>query len=153
MDMYIKKYILSVKHMINTSLFTLAVIFLLFITTGNSFSQSWSYLGYSKTSADSLFYIFVLNETVGNIGEQKITQKHLFSIPQKLSNGQIYNSILITRTLNCRDKTISTDKAVFSSGVGSTVGTYENKTGLYLIKKINDGRDIDPYLYGKYCSK
>ena len=137
--------------MFKNILLKVAVTLLLFFNTGYSFAQSWSYLGFARISTDTIFYIFVLNEKDAATGDQKITQKHVFSIPQKLSDGRVYSSILISRTLNCSDKTISTDKAVFSNGVGSTVGTYENKSATKLFQKISAGQDINLYLFEKYC--
>jgi len=119
--------------------------------SGYSFGQDWSYLGFSKNTGESIFYIFALIEHGDTPGELLITQKHIFSAPQKLTDGRPYNSILISRTLNCTDKTISVDKAVFSNGVGSTVGTYENKNSTKVFEKIDNSKEIDLFLLGKYC--
>ena len=130
----------------------LLIVFLLFLSAAPLLAQNWAYLGFSKSSPESIFYIFVLNEKTGKPDEQKITQKHVFGVPQKLADGRIYSSIVLSRTLNCTNKTISTERAVFSNGVGSTVGRYENKGGVKNIIEIDEGSDIDPYLYSKYCS-
>ena len=123
-----------------------------FVYPVDSFSQDWAYLGHSTKPGESRFYIFTLSEEGENPGELKITQKHVFSIPQKLGTGETYNSVLITRSLKCSDKMISVDKAVFSNGVGSTVGTYENKAGSPAFEAINKGKEIDMYVLNKYCA-
>jgi len=144
------KFVLSIIMFKSLSLALLLSLSLLFYS-GNSFGQEWSYLGFSKNTGDSIFYIFALAEN-GNIpGELLITQKHVLNAPQKLSNERSYNSILISRTLNCNDKTISVDKAVFSNGIGSTVGTYENKNSSKVFEKIDNSKEIDLFLLGKYC--
>ena len=117
-----------------------------------SFFQDLAYLGHSTKPGESRFYIFTLSEEGKNPGELKITQKHVFSIPQKLGTGETYKSVLITRSLKCNDKMISVDKAVFSNGVGSTVGTYENKAGSPVFEVINKSKEIDMYVLNKYCA-
>ena len=117
-----------------------------------SYCQDWAYIGHSKKPGESIFYIFTLSEKGKAPGELFITQKHVFSIPQKLGDGSPYNSVLISRTLNCSEKTVSTDKAVFSNGVGSTVGTFENKNSTKTFEKIDEGKEIDLYLLNKYCA-
>ena len=130
---------------------TLLLSLSLSIYSEYSFGQDWSYLGFSKNTGDSIFYIFALTENGDIPGELLISQKHILSAPQKLSDGRSYNSILISRTLNCGDKTISVDKAVFSNGVGSTVGTYENKNSSKVFEKIDKSKEINLFLLGKYC--
>ena len=117
-----------------------------------SFSQDWAYIGHSKKPGESIFYIFTLSEKGKTAGELQITQKHVFSLPQKLGDGKPYTSVLITRTLNCSENSISTDKAVFSNGVGSTVGTYENKSSTKTFKKVDESGEIDQFLLNKYCT-
>jgi len=123
----------------------------LFSYPADSFGQDWSYIGHSKKPGESIFYIFTLSKKGPTPGVLFITQKHVFSIPQKLSGGRTYTSVLISRSLNCTESLISTDKAVFSNGVGSTVGTYENKNSTRLFEKIDNKKDIDLYLLNKYC--
>ena len=117
-----------------------------------SYCQDWAYIGHSKKPGESIFYIFTLSEKGKAPGELLITQKHVFSIPQKLGNGSPYNSVLISRSLNCNEKSISIDKAVFSNGVGSTVGTYKDKNITKTYEKIDEGKEIDFYLLNKYCT-
>ncbi len=135
---------------------SLSILFLLSVLISiypvDSFGQDWSYIGHSKKDGESIFYIFILSEKGPQPGMLKITQKHVLSIPQKLGDGQIYNSVLLSRSLNCSEGLISIDKAVFSNGVGSTVGKYENKNGAKVFEKIDDGKEIDLFLLNKYCT-
>lgn len=116
-----------------------------------SFCSEWAFIGHSNTPGESNFYIFTLSKESKNPGELLITQKHVFSIPQKLGSGVSYNSVLITRTLKCSERVISTDKAVFSNSIGSAVGKYENKNSTKLFEKIDDKEEINLFLLNEYC--
>jgi len=118
----------------------------------DSHCQEWAYIGHSKMPGESNFYIFTLAKKGPGPDELLITQKHVFSIPQKLGKGSTYNSVLISRSLYCNEKLISTDKAVFSNGIGSVVGRYENKNSTKLFEKIDSGKEIDLFLIKKYCT-
>ena len=116
-----------------------------------SHSQEWIYIGHSKIPNESNFYIFTMAKEGSSPDEMLITQKHVFSSPQKLSNEVKYNSVLITRSLYCSEKSISTDKAVFSDSIGSVVGKYENKNSTKIFKNIDNGKELDLFLLNKYC--
>ena len=87
-----------------------------------------------------------------NNGESEnlhIVQKHIFGKPQKLSDGREYDSVLMDRTLDCKNKTISIDKIVLSNGIGNKVDTYVNKTGGFT--RIGKQKQIDLNLFEQYC--
>ncbi len=118
----------------------------------SSYCEDWAFIGHSGKPGESNFYIFTLSKDGSVPGELLITQKHVFSIPQKLSSGKSYNSVLITRSLKCSERVISTDKAIFSNSIGSSVAKYENKNSTKLFEKIDDGEEIDLFLLNKYCT-
>jgi len=117
-----------------------------------SHCQEWSYIGHSKIPGESNFYIFTIAKEGSSNDEMLITQKHVFSSPQKIGNEIKYNSVLISRSLYCSKKSISTDKAIFSNSIGSVVGKYENKNSTKLTENIDSGMEIDLFLLNKYCT-
>ena len=116
-----------------------------------SHSQEWVYIGHSKIPNESNFYIFTMAKEGSNPNEMLISQKHVFSTPKKISNEIKYNSVLISRSLYCSEKKISTDRAVFSDSIGSIVGKYENKASTKIFENINNNRELDLFLLNKYC--
>ena len=127
------------------------VLFSFYIYPVVSHCQEWVYIGHSKIPGESNFYIFTMAKEGPGPDEMLITQKHVFSSPQKLGNEIKYNSVLISRSFYCSEKSISTDKAVFSNSIGSVVGKYENKNSTKLIENIDSGKVLDLFLLNKYC--
>ncbi|MGI9554292.1 MAG: hypothetical protein ACR2NC_05145 [Thermodesulfobacteriota bacterium] len=77
-------------------------------------------------------------------------QKHLFGKTQKLDDGREYNSVLLDRTLDCGNKSISIDKITISNGIGNKVETYINRNNI-TFDKIENENKIDSILYEQYC--
>lgn len=139
--------------MSNNSILVLILSLTFFLYPAEAFSQDWAYVGHSGKPGGSNFYIFTLSENGQNPGELKITQKHVFSLPQKLNEDTKYNSVLITRSLKCKDRMISMDKAVFSNSLGSTVAKYKNQKNEPVFEKINEANEIDLFVLNKYCKE
>lgn len=135
-------------------IFSLALLLSLsfFLYPLYSHCQEWAYIGHSKIPGESNFYIFTMAKKGPGPDELQITQKHVFSSPQKLGKENTYNSVLISRSLNCNERLISTDKAVFSNSIGTVVGKYENKKSTKLFEKIDSRKEIDLFLINKYCT-
>ena len=125
------------------------IIVLTFVININAYSKDWNYIGFSKLNNETIFYVFSMKKNDGESGNVQIVQKHIFGKPQKLSDGHEYDSVLMDRTLDCKNKSISIDKVIISNGIGNKVDTYVNKNAGFT--KIGDQNQIDLNLFEQYC--
>lgn len=132
-------------------LFILSVFTVLTFTNNiNAYSEEWNYIGFSKINDETVFYVFTMKKNEGNSENIKLVQKHIFGEPQKLSDGREFDSVLIDRTLNCKNKSISIDKIIISNGIGNKLDTYINKSGSGN-SSITSENKIDLNLFEHYC--
>ena len=133
-------------------LYILSVVTVLtFANNINAYSQDWNYIGFSKLNNETIFYVFAMRKDNSSTSNIKLVQKHIFGKPQKLDDGREYDSVLIDRTLDCTNKSMSIDKVIFSNGIGNKVDTYINRGGEKL-NTIGDKNKIDLNLYELYCT-
>lgn len=116
----------------------------------NAYCQDWNYIGFSKLNNDTIFYVFSMKKKDMINKNIVFVQKHLFGKPQKLDDGREYNSVLMDRTLDCGNKSISIDKITISNGIGNKVETYINRNNI-TFDKIENENKIDSILYEQYC--
>ena len=133
------------------ALFALILTVIIVFNTTNTFSAEWNYIGYSITESEKIFYVFTKIAGPLENNNIKIEQKHIFSSPEKLSDGREYTSILMQRTLDCTQKTITVENMTLSNGVGTTIESYSNKNGK-IKSQIGENQEIDLYLYNINCS-
>ena len=122
---------------------------LIFANNINAYSQDWNYIGFSKLNDETIFYVFSLKKKDSDNKKIELVQKHIFGKPQKLADGREYDSLLMDRTLDCANKSISLDKIVISNGIGNKVDTYINKSPGF--NKIGSENKIDLNLFEQYC--
>ena len=134
----------------------LKIVILSFITVfilskGISFSDDWKYIGFSEIDKSSFFYVFVnQNRSADNESKINISQKHIFNIKQLLKDGKKYSFAEIERIINCKNRSILTNKITFKNDIGETVDTYINNGRIYY-KKIKSKNSVDSAIYQFYC--
>lgn len=126
-------------------------ILLIFLNVNFLLSADWNYIGFSKMNNDEIFFVFIdkeFNSTKSN--EIIVRQRHLFNNPQTLPTGLKYTSVELERRMNCKNKSILTHKAIFSSEDNTNIETYianEEKTS----QKISKNKDINSSIFEAFC--
>jgi hypothetical protein len=95
------------------------------LATNTLSSEQWSYVGVAKTDNGNSFYLF-LDKDKKHTGDNKIQfrEKHDFNKPQSLPSGKRYNSVVITRIIDCKELKIADTEAVFIDAKKRTVDSY-----------------------------
>ena len=120
------------------------------IISSFSFATDWEYIGYGKTGSNDLFYVFVDNQNTNKDGKMhQIKQKHIFNNVQKSKNNDEYIAVEIERTINCKGKTITNNKALFIDIEGQAKRSYMQQKSTP--KAVSKDGSINYKIFKNYC--
>ena len=116
-----------------------------------SFAAEWKYIGYGKVKNNDIFYVFVdtKNKNPKN-NSHTILQKHIFNNIQKSKNGDNYIALEIERDINCKDKTITNNKAIFLDIDGNLLNSYKHESKSPNI--VTENNSINYKIFKNFCN-
>ncbi len=132
---------------------TVITVFLLIFTLNAYSSDQWLYVGVAKTDTGKNFYLF-LDKKKQDTGHKRIQfrEKHDFNKPQLLPSGKKYNSVVITRIIDCKELKISDEQAIFKDKNLRIVDSYKAGTEKKY-KDISLANNVNYEVFKIICSK